>query len=242
MKRKISIILCLCFLLPILTLSSANAQQPSPGTQTIVDTQKDPNGKLNARYDPSYTLYCSAVLITPNMWLTAKHCAGNQEKKGYIGAVYPGQSGASTPFGMMNISLYKPDPGVDIAILKGTETDKSSAYKYYIKGFKTGIVAYDLEGLKKLIGKKIYSYGYPGDKGETKQYRSEGIITNVNPITKELSTSMPSSPGQSGSGVFLENGQFLGILYGNENRTTYKSAKIQPIDQRLKTWIDNNKE
>lgn len=53
---------------------------------------------------------------------------------------------------------------------------------------------------------------------------------------------MPSSPGQSGSGVFLENGQFLGILYGNENRTTYKSAKIQPIDQRLKTWIDNNKE
>lgn len=83
MKRKISIILCLCFLLPILTLSSANAQQPSPGTQTIVDTQKDPNGKLNARYDPSYTLYCSAVLITPNMWLTAKHCAGNQENRLY---------------------------------------------------------------------------------------------------------------------------------------------------------------
>ncbi|HEC2148671.1 TPA: trypsin-like peptidase domain-containing protein [Staphylococcus delphini] len=242
MKRKISIILCLCFWLPMLMFSNAFAQEPEPGTQTLVDTSTDPNGRLNARYDPNYSLYCSAVLITPDMWLTAKHCAGNEEKTGYIGAVYPGQSGASTPFGMMNISIYKPDPGVDIAIIKGEDKDKSDAYKYYIKGYKTDIVAYDLEGLKKLIGMKIYSYGYPGDKGETKQYRSEGIITNVNPITKELSTSMPASPGQSGSGVFLGDGTFLGILYDNENRTTYKSAKIQPIDQRLKTWIDSNKE
>ncbi|WP_238989624.1 trypsin-like serine peptidase [Staphylococcus sp. MI 10-1553] len=225
----------------MLTFSNALAHEPEPGTQTLVDTITDPNGRLNAKYEPSYTLYCSAVLITPNTWLTAKHCAGNEKKTGYIGAVYPGQSGMSTPFGMMNISTYIPDPGVDIAIIKGEDKDKSHAYKYYIKGYKTAIVAYDKETLKKLIGTKIYSYGYPGDKGGTKQYKSEGVITKVNPITKELSTSMPASPGQSGSGVFLEGGKFLGILYGNENRTTYKSAKIQPIDTRLKKWIDDNK-
>ena len=240
---KISIKLCLCFLLPMLTFSNALAQEPvpGPGSQTLVDTLKDPKAKLNARYDPNYTLYCSAVLINPNTWLTAKHCAGNEEKTGYIGAVYPGQSGTSTPFGMMNISTYKPDPGVDIAILKGTDADKSAAYKHYIVGLETEIVAYDLDQLKALKGQAVYSYGYPGDKGETKQYRSDGVITSVNPITKEISTTMPASAGQSGSGVFLGDGRFLGILYGNENRTTYKSAKVQPIDQRLKTWIDRNK-
>ncbi|PCF48095.1 trypsin-like serine peptidase [Staphylococcus delphini] len=242
MKRKISIILCLCFWLPMLMFSNALAQEPVPGTQTIVDTIKDPKGKLNGRYDPNYSLYCSAVLITPNTWLTAKHCAGNEKKTGYIGAVYPGQSGASTPFGMMNISTYLPDASVDIAIIKGKDEDKSGDYKYYIKGFKTDIVAYSLDELKGLKGQAVYSYGYPGDKGETKQYRSDGIITNVNPITKEISTTMPASPGQSGSGVFLGDGRFLGILYGNETTQGFKSAKVQAIDQRLKTWIDNNKE
>ncbi|WP_086427996.1 trypsin-like serine peptidase [Staphylococcus cornubiensis] len=241
MIRKISIILCLCFLLPMLTFSNALAQGPQPGTQTLVDTQTDPNGRLNARYDPNYSLYCSAVLINSNTWLTAKHCAGNEKKTGYIGAVYPGQSGIQTPFGMMNISTYLPDPADDIAIIKGEDKDKSDAYKYYIKGYKTEIVAYTKDQLDALIGTKVYSYGYPGDKGETKQYKSEGVITKVNPVTRELSTTMPASPGQSGSGVFLGDGQFLGILYATETTQGFRSGKVQTIDARLKKWIDSNK-
>lgn len=229
------------FLLTMLTFSNALAQGPEPGTQTLVDTKTDPNGKLNSKYEPNSSLYCSAVLLTPNTWLTAKHCGGNQPQTGYIGTVYPGQSGLQTPFGKMNISTYLPNDADDIAIIKGTDDDKSGDYKHYITGFKTEIYAYDLDTLKGLIGTKIYSYGYPSEKGETKQYKSEGVITNVNPHTLEVSTSMPASPGQSGSGVFLENGHFLGILYATENRTTYKSAKIQVINERLKKWIDSNK-
>lgn len=244
MKKKILIVLSVCFLMTMFTLSSVSAKDnPTPGTQTVVNTTTDPNGRLNARYDPSNKLYCSAVLITTSMWLTARHCAGSKEQTGYIGEVYPGQSGWSTPFGMMLISLYVPDKADDIAIIKGTERDKSWSYKHYIRGFETTIYEYNLKDLEELVGQSIYSYGYPGDKSGFKQYKSIGVITGVNARTWELSTTMPAEGGQSGSGVFLQNGHFLGILYGNENRAGWsiKTAKIHPIDHRLKNWIEKYK-
>ncbi|WP_086427995.1 trypsin-like serine peptidase [Staphylococcus cornubiensis] len=242
MKKKILMVLGVCFLMPMFTLSSVSAKDgPPPGTQTLVNTTTDPNGRLNARYDPSNKLYCSAVLITTSMWLTARHCAGSKEQTGYIGEVYPGQSGWSTPFGMMLISHYIPDGADDIAIIKGTERDKSWSYKYYIKGYNTIIYAYNPADLPKLVGQKIYSYGYPGGKGGFKQYKSTGTITNYNRVTHELSTTMPAEGGQSGSGVFLENGHFLGVLYATENKLGYLTAKIHPIDDRLKNWIEKYK-
>lgn len=48
--------------------------------------------------------------------------------------------------------------------------------------------------------------------------------------------------GQSGTGVYLQNGHLLGVLYGNESNIGYRSAKIHPIDRRLKKWIDQNTE
>ncbi|HCU0866397.1 TPA: serine protease, partial [Staphylococcus aureus] len=47
----------------------------------------------------------------------------------------------------------------------------------------------------------------------------EGIITNYNPITGELTTNMPVVSGQSGSGVFLEeDDRFLGVIHsGSRN-------------------------
>ncbi|WP_236653897.1 hypothetical protein [Staphylococcus delphini] len=39
---------------------------PKPGTQKVINTTTDPNGKLNARYNPGHSVYCSATLITPN--------------------------------------------------------------------------------------------------------------------------------------------------------------------------------
>lgn len=177
------------------------------------------------------------------MWLTARHCAGIKPQTGYIGEVYPGQSGWSTPFGMMAISEYYPDTADDIAIIKGTDRDKTRAYKYYITGFDTAIYEYSLNDLKRLVGETIYSYGYPGDKGGFKQYKSMGIITAINPWTREVSTTMPAVEGQSGSGVYLQNGHLLGTLYGNESRPGWsiRTAKIHPIDHRLKIWIEKYK-
>ncbi|MDE9830770.1 hypothetical protein [Staphylococcus delphini] len=62
----------------------------------------------------------------------------------------------------------------------------------------------------------------------------------MNQHTKELSATMPAFLGQSGSGVYLQNGHLLGVRYGNESNIGYRSAKIHPIDHRLKTWINQN--
>ncbi|MEJ7541502.1 trypsin-like serine peptidase [Staphylococcus intermedius] len=242
MKKKVLMVLGVCVLMTMFTLSNVNAKDnPTPGTQVVVNTTTDPNGRLNGRYDPENGLYCSAVLITPNMWLTARHCAGSKAQKGYIGQVYPGQSGWSTPFGMMIIREYDPDAADDIAIIKGTDRDKTAAYKHYIKSYNTMIYAYNPTDLPKLKGEKIYSYGYPGGKGGFKQYKSTGTITDYNRVTHELSTTMPAEGGQSGSGAFLDNGHFLGIVYATENKMGYLTAKIHPINERLKKWIDDNK-
>ncbi|UXS29625.1 hypothetical protein MUA33_02040 [Staphylococcus delphini] len=67
MKRKRTITLYLCFSLSLLMMSNVSAGvDPRPGTQKVVNTTTDPNGKLNARYDPGHSVYCSATLITPN--------------------------------------------------------------------------------------------------------------------------------------------------------------------------------
>lgn len=80
--------------------------------------------------------------------------------------------------------------------------------------------------------KKIYSYGYPATNiTGYKQYKSEGIITNYNPITGELTTNMPVVSGQSGSGVFLEeDDRFLGVIHsGSRNWQGKDIAIVTPI-------------
>ncbi|MGT2888404.1 serine protease [Streptococcus didelphis] len=237
MRKTITLILVGASL-SLLLLNTVQAQEE--GTSTLItDTQIDPKSKTAARYVPTYSNYCSAVMITSKVGLTARHCVGNQNKEGYIGAVYPGQSGLQTPFGMMNISSYIPDNAEDIAVIKGTDSDMSSDYRKYLKDITTDISSFSLEDLKMLKGKRVYSYGYP-DRSLTgyKQYKSRGIITNYNPITRQISANMPSRPGQSGSGVFLEEGdKFLGVLQGQSKNESI----VTPIDKRLADWINKNK-
>ncbi|HDH5694723.1 TPA: trypsin-like serine peptidase [Staphylococcus aureus] len=214
------------------------------GTRKLVDTTKDPKSKYAARYDPDYSLHCSATMITDKIGLTAKHCAGNKKINGYIGAVYPGHSGLSTPFGMMNISEYIPNDANDIAIIKGEEKDMDNTYKHYMKNTNINITPFSTDELKKLKGKEVYSYGYPGiNLTGYKQYKSEGVITSYNPITGDISTTLPSEPGQSGSGVFLKDGdRFLGVLHShyNDNNGNHL-GRVTPMNVRLTNWFNANK-
>ncbi|MCO4327852.1 trypsin-like peptidase domain-containing protein [Staphylococcus agnetis] len=226
-----------------LIISGNGNAQVEESSRTIVDTQKDPKGKVAARYDPSHSLYCSATIITPNIGITSRHCVGSKKQEGYIGALYPGQSNLSTPFGKMNVSTYIPNDASDIAIVKGTENDMDNSYKQYLKDVNVIVSAFTEDELKNLKGKKVYSYGYPGDSltGYT-QYRSSGIITDYNPVTRDLSTSIPTSPGQSGSGVFLEDGdKFLGVLHSKfKDKNGKDVGRVTPINERLKKWFDDN--
>ncbi|EMV8516413.1 trypsin-like peptidase domain-containing protein [Staphylococcus pseudintermedius] len=233
MKKSCSILLMslVCFF--FFPIDATYAKE----TQVLVpDTVADPHSKYTARYESGTHKQCTAILISSSVALTAKHCVGDHPTT-YNGTIYPGESGLSTPFGYMNISTYIPNPDYDIAILKGTEQDKTNAYKYYIKPFKTPVTAFSDETLSSFIGQDVYSYGYPSKYGGYKQYRSDGKMNFYEKNNKLFLTSLPTFEGQSGSGVFKKDGQFVGLLI---TRTQDYEGNFLPFTQEVADWVNTN--
>ncbi|WP_340294841.1 trypsin-like serine peptidase [Staphylococcus coagulans] len=241
---KLKYIISFTTLFLILSLTNMSYAQNEEDTQKIVDTLKDMKSIVVVKYAPDNSTYCSATMITPNVGITAKHCVGNDKKEGYVGAVYPGQSGIRTPFGYMNITSYIPDIAEDIAIIKGNEEGKSSDYKHYIKNFEATISPLTKEEAKSLEGKRVYSYGYPSNYVGSPLVRVEGAIKKYNIVNRTFDTTMPVSQGQSGAGVFLvDNERFVGVLNsGYKDINTNKDwARVSVLDQRLVNWFKANK-
>ncbi|MTV21255.1 trypsin-like serine peptidase [Staphylococcus delphini] len=221
-----------CFIL--MPVDVADAKK---GTQHVVpDTVADPHSRYTAKYESVHLNHCTAILISSTAALTAKHCGGNFYSS-YNGAIYPGESGLSTPFGYMNIRVYIPHPDYDIAILKGTLADQSSAYKYYIKPFKTEVIGLSRLQLYGLTNRDVYSYGYPYKFSGYKQYRSDGSIEYFHPNDLYLHTTLPTYEGQSGSGAFLKNGQFVGIII---TRDDHYEGNILPFTEDIAKWINDH--
>ncbi|AJC95798.1 serine protease [Staphylococcus hyicus] len=173
------------------------------------------------------TSYCTAVLISPNTALTAKHCEGDNFKSGQIGTLYPARSGASTQAGSLPITTYNPYQGdYDIALLQGT--NPSSDMQHYIK---KGVKISKERDINNYKGKEVYTIGYPQDKGENYQYKTYGTVESVEG-NKMIGTNIKTSPGQSGSGLFLKNtDELIGILHGD--------GRFTAIDSTIRDWISN---
>ncbi len=143
----------------------------------------------------------------------------------------------------MNISEYIPHPNQDpftkrdIALLKGTERAQDKFYKYYIRKFKTSVTGYTDDQFQKFVGKEIYSYGYPYKGSDFYQYRSDGKITRYVERFKSIQTDSPTVVGQSGSGVFTKNGDFIGIVIES---TTDRKGIVLPFTQEIADWINAN--
>ncbi|MDK3652375.1 serine protease [Staphylococcus pseudintermedius] len=224
-----------CFLLiPFNTAYAKGEQKPVP------DTVADPHSKYAAYYQVSLTRSCSAILISSTAALTARHCVGREPAE-RVGTIYPGQNGDKRPFGYMNIRTYIPNPNYDIALLKGIEKDQDRFYKYYIKPFTTTVRGYTDEELSRFVRNDVYSYGYPNRKSvpEGLQYRSDGQIYKHRTTPKPyLLTDMPAGyGGQSGSGVFKKDGQFIGIIITS---TKSKTANVLPFTKDIAKWINKN--
>lgn len=214
----------------------------NPHQEIVPDTVRDPHSKYNAKFSFGPGKHCTAVLISSTAALTARHCVGNKRKTN-VGTIYPGASGSSTPFGYMNISTYIPHPNqdqfkkYDIALLKGTERDQDKFYKYYIGKFKTTVRGYTDQELKGFEGSEAYSYGYPLKGSVLYQYRSDGKINNYYETFKLIYTDLPAFGGQSGSGVFTKNSNFIGLLI---ERTGDNKAVVLPFTKEITDWINKN--
>ncbi|HHU6750330.1 TPA: trypsin-like serine peptidase [Staphylococcus pseudintermedius] len=228
--RLILLISLMYFMFP--PLNSAYGK----GTQVVVpDTVADPHSKYTAKYESSKS-HCTAILISSTVALTAKHCGGDQRTT-HGGTIYPGESGLKTPFGYMNISEYIPNPKYDLAIIKGTERDQSKAYHYYIRPFKAPVTGFTDQEIQSFVGKDTYSYGYPYKLSGYKQYRSDGQVTSYQKNPPRVRTDLPTYEGQSGAGVFLKNGAFVGILI---TRTQHYDGNFLPFTEEIAQWINDN--
>ncbi|MFH0715965.1 serine protease [Staphylococcus delphini] len=207
------------------------------GTQVLIpDTVKDTRSKYTAKYVSGIRHTCTAILISSTAAVTAKHCGGTKYLK-RAGTIYPGASGPNIPFGYMNIREYFPHPKYDIAVIRGILRDQSKAYHYYIKPFKTPVTGYTDMQLQRFLYEDVYSYGYPYKRSVYKQYRSDGQITFYQPKTVLLRTTLPTYEGQSGSGVFKKNGEFIGIII---TRTPDFQGNVLPFTKEIAQWINDN--
>ncbi|EKN7254475.1 trypsin-like peptidase domain-containing protein [Staphylococcus pseudintermedius] len=237
--KKLCLILLMTFSLIPFPLSNTTFAK---GKQTpITDTVADRHSIYSALYKTANGRFCTAILISSTAALTARHCVGREPAE-RVGTIYPGQNGDKRPFGYMNIRTYipNPNPKYDIAILKGTERDQDEFYKYYIRKFSTTVKGYTDEEFRAFMGQDAYAYGYPHGKQfrNNVQYRSDGKITSykTKPIPYLL-TDMPAFSGQSGSGVFKKDGQFIGIIITS---TKSKTANVLPFTESIAKWINEN--
>ncbi|EIQ3846995.1 TPA: trypsin-like serine protease [Staphylococcus pseudintermedius] len=237
--KKLCLILLMTFSLIPFPLSNTTFAK---GKQTpITDTVADRHSIYSALYKTANGRFCTAILISSTAALTARHCVGREPAE-RVGTIYPGQNGDKRPFGYMNIRTYipNPNPKYDIAILKGTERDQDEFYKYYIRKFSTTVKGYTDEEFRAFMGQDAYAYGYPHGKQfrNNVQYRSDGKITSykTKPIPYLL-TDMPAFSGQSGSGVFKKDGQFIGIIITS---TKSKTANVLPFTKDIAKWINEN--
>lgn len=207
------------------------------GTQVLVpDTVKDTHSKYTAKYESGIRRVCTAILISSTAAVTARHCGGTQRAT-RAGTIYPGASGSSMPFGYMNIREYIPHPEYDIAVIKGILRDQSKAYQYYIRPFTTQVRGYTDDLLTDFKDSEVYSYGYPYRDRVFKQYRSDGIVKFYSKQHVLLVTDIPALKGQSGSGVFKKDGQFVGIIIGSRKDG---EANVLPFTEKIAKWINEN--
>ncbi|PCF87270.1 trypsin-like serine peptidase [Staphylococcus intermedius] len=228
--------LILLIVLTCMSLIPVDVAHAKKGTQVLVpDTVKDTHSKYTALYKSGIYHTCTAILISSTAAITAKHCGGNRPLK-YGGRIYPGASGYNTPFGYMNISTYTPHPKYDLAVIKGTLRDQDKFYRYYIRPFKTKVTGYTKAELQGFVGKATYSYGYPNKDRIYYQYRSDGEINFSQTTPLYLRTDLPTYGGQSGSGVFTKNSDFVGIII-SRTPETYE-GNVLPFTEDIAKWIN----
>lgn len=223
MKKFLTISMIFALFASLLFIPNVRANEDN----RVLEADKlDGNNLYTAKFEGSNT-YCTAVVLSPTVAITAKHCEGDSFKEGSIGSIYPAQSGTSTKAGKLPITTYIPyDEGYDIALLKGDSP--TNDMKHYIK---EGAKISKESNLNNYIGKDVYTIGYPQDKGENYQYRSYGTVKDIQ-AGKIISTDIYTSGGQSGSGLFLkENDELIGILSGQ--------GRFFAIDSTIRDWINN---
>ncbi|NHM74404.1 trypsin-like serine protease [Staphylococcus sp. 11007852] len=204
----------------------------------IVTNTTEGNHLFTSKFEKVNGQSCTAVALSDTSFLTAAHCVDRNNQESYIGKVFPALSGIQTPLSSIDIdkaTVYSPrnlDSKKDFAILKGKNPPQSM--KYYLTNNAVKIKAVD--DLQSLIGKKVYTIGYPKDTEAKYQDKKEGTIQKID--SGVILTDNITGSGSSGGGLYLEEtNELIGIVSGKGIGLSH----FAPITSDIKNWIDKNK-
>ncbi|WP_169926437.1 trypsin-like serine peptidase [Staphylococcus rostri] len=187
----------------------------------------------------------SGAVIGKNLILTAGHVVyNNNYPRDYMtgGYVIPGKDGDNEPYGRFKIKAmhvpekYKEMPyrRYDMGIIELEPNEKGQSIGDLIKPY--AIKPFD----KGMLGKKVYSQGYPIEKNEkTKnQWYADGTLIQVQD-QGTIEYSMHNSEGQSGGPVFLDNTEEIIAVHTYGLRGNDYGTLGTPITPELYAWINS---
>ncbi|KIX90887.1 hypothetical protein TP70_05260 [Staphylococcus microti] len=186
----------------------------------------------------------SGAVIGKNLILTAGHVLyNNNYPRDYMtgGYVIPGKDGENEPYGRFKIkAMYVPDKyqetpwrRYDMGIIEVEPNEKGQSIGDLIQPYN--IKPFD----RSMIGKKVYSQGYPIEKNRlTKnQWQADGTIIQVQE-QGTIEYSMLNSEGQSGGPVLLDNSRDIVAIHTYGTRGNDYGTLGTPITPELYDWIN----
>jgi V8-like Glu-specific endopeptidase len=196
-------------------------------------------------FSDGYVSQGSGTIVGANDVLTAAHVLYSKEHGGYATSaeITPGRDGQQKPFGVVLATEFH----ASASWISLTEYDGDYGLISLSKsiGYATGWATMSelpTSSAAGVIGTLVSSYGYPGDlnTGEV-IYKTTGTVDSKVGDILHFSDDLDAKPGQSGSGVFIQNSakmEVAGVVSHESYTPNYNGVLALSANSisALQTW------
>lgn len=182
---------------------------------------------------------CTGSMIGPRTVLTNGHCVYLHDNGGWARSirVIPGKNGSAEPFGSATSSFFHS--------VRGWTRDRSSNYDYGVAvlpssqrlGYRTGWMGLASLSFFSLLGLRINSSGYPGDKPYGTQWWNANNILAV--TSRRIYYRIDTYNGQSGSPDwrYKDGNRHIVAVHNTGGSVMNGGVRLaRPVFDNLVTW------
>jgi V8-like Glu-specific endopeptidase len=197
-------------------------------------------------FSDGYVAQGSGTIVGANDVLTAAHVVYNKAHGGYAASVEvtPSRDGQQKPFGVVtSTDFHASSSWISSSDYNG---DYSLISLSKSIGNATGWATMEQLPSYGVIGVQLSSYGYPGDLSSGEAiYKTTGTIDAKSGDILHFTDDMDAKPGQSGSGVFLQDSakmEVVGVVSHESYNPDYNGI-LELSDSNLtvlQSWASQN--